>query len=339
MVTISPGGGIVQLLSLYDFLYILCKGNEEFLMICHWSVVFTISQCPYSVYWRSFFLLYIANSTTQNAAPSNLESTIISKQEVAQEIEDDVTKAQHTPPQSPPVSESPKPEADPSQPQVKSNQSEPGSNPSPPSSNQSTSGQSNKASAPQVPSTTNTTQSPALTTTTTTASVASTNAGATTTKLAPSSTPVETTTDDVNVEVETAVDDEGDDEGDEEGADDTDDNEDSIYGGDSITAGNQNIDMNDDPSKKGLPSDQNKFDATIDTNPYEDTHFFVHLVIIAFLVAIVYITYHNKRKILLLASSHRWRDSLCSRGVEYRRLDQNVNEAMPSLKMTNDYIF
>ncbi|XP_038267797.1 keratinocyte-associated transmembrane protein 2 [Dermochelys coriacea] len=71
----------------------------------------------------------------------------------------------------------------------------------------------------------------------------------------------------------------------------------------------------------------------------EDTHFFFHLVIIAFLVAVVYITYHNKRKIFLLVQSRRWRDGLCSRTVEYHRLDQNVNEAMPSLKITNDYIF
>uniref|UniRef100_A0A3B4Z0V4 Uncharacterized protein n=1 Tax=Stegastes partitus TaxID=144197 RepID=A0A3B4Z0V4_9TELE len=62
----------------------------------------------------------------------------------------------------------------------------------------------------------------------------------------------------------------------------------------------------------------------------EDSHFFFHLVILAFLVAIVYITYHNKRKIFLLAQSRRWKDSLCSRNtVEYHRLDQNVNEAMP----------
>ncbi|KAJ1127271.1 hypothetical protein NDU88_005674 [Pleurodeles waltl] len=70
-----------------------------------------------------------------------------------------------------------------------------------------------------------------------------------------------------------------------------------------------------------------------------DTHFFFHLVIIAFLVAVVYITYHNKKKIFLLVQSRRWRDGLCSRTVEYHRLDQNVNEAMPSLKMTNNYIF
>uniref|UniRef100_A0A665X0B0 Chromosome 5 open reading frame 15 n=1 Tax=Echeneis naucrates TaxID=173247 RepID=A0A665X0B0_ECHNA len=72
----------------------------------------------------------------------------------------------------------------------------------------------------------------------------------------------------------------------------------------------------------------------------EDSHFFFHLVILAFLVAIVYITYHNKRKIFLLAQSRRWKDGLCSRNnVEYHRLDQNVNEAMPSLKMTRNYIF
>ncbi|XP_064377206.1 keratinocyte-associated transmembrane protein 2 [Dromaius novaehollandiae] len=71
----------------------------------------------------------------------------------------------------------------------------------------------------------------------------------------------------------------------------------------------------------------------------EDSHFFFHLVIVAFLVAVVYITYHNKRKIFLLVQSRRWRDGLCSRTVEYHRLDQNVNEAMPSLKITNDYVF
>ncbi|XP_009075284.1 PREDICTED: keratinocyte-associated transmembrane protein 2 [Acanthisitta chloris] len=71
----------------------------------------------------------------------------------------------------------------------------------------------------------------------------------------------------------------------------------------------------------------------------EDSHFFFHLVIVAFLVAVVYVTYHNKRKIFLLVQSRRWRDGLCSRTVEYHRLDQNVNEAMPSLKITNDYVF
>ncbi|XP_033908022.3 keratinocyte-associated transmembrane protein 2-like [Acipenser ruthenus] len=80
-------------------------------------------------------------------------------------------------------------------------------------------------------------------------------------------------------------------------------------------------------------------DTSIYSSEDEDSHFFFHLVIIAFLVAIVYITYHNKRKIVLLTQSRRWKDGLCSRSVEYHRLDQNVQDAMPSLKMTNDYIF
>ncbi|XP_006631919.2 keratinocyte-associated transmembrane protein 2 [Lepisosteus oculatus] len=93
-------------------------------------------------------------------------------------------------------------------------------------------------------------------------------------------------------------------------------------------------------SVKGSNAMGSRFkDTTIYTPEDEDSHFFFHLVIIAFLVAIVYITYHNKRKIFLLAQRRRWRDGLCSRSVEYHRLDQNVNEAMPSLKMTNDYIF
>ncbi|NXG40822.1 KCT2 protein, partial [Psilopogon haemacephalus] len=56
----------------------------------------------------------------------------------------------------------------------------------------------------------------------------------------------------------------------------------------------------------------------------EDSHFFFHLVVVAFLVGVVYVTYHNKRKIFLLVQSRRWRDGLCSRTVEYHRLDQNV---------------
>ncbi|CAH6786383.1 keratinocyte-associated transmembrane protein 2 [Phodopus roborovskii] len=71
----------------------------------------------------------------------------------------------------------------------------------------------------------------------------------------------------------------------------------------------------------------------------EDSHFFFHLLIFAFCAAVVYVTYHNKRKIFLLVQSRKWREGLCSKTVEYHRLDQNVSEAMPSLKITNDYIF
>ncbi|XP_072518390.1 keratinocyte-associated transmembrane protein 2 [Salminus brasiliensis] len=98
-------------------------------------------------------------------------------------------------------------------------------------------------------------------------------------------------------------------------------------------------DIDKDLSVKQGKIDVHMKDTTIYNTQDEDSHFFFHLVIIAFLVAIVYITYHNKRKIMLLAQSRRWREGLCSRSVEYHRLDQNVHEAMPSLKMTNDYIF
>uniref|UniRef100_A0A4W5LK57 Keratinocyte-associated transmembrane protein 2 n=1 Tax=Hucho hucho TaxID=62062 RepID=A0A4W5LK57_9TELE len=105
------------------------------------------------------------------------------------------------------------------------------------------------------------------------------------------------------------------------------------------------VDADNDPVVLRPAENAGKIDVRMkDTNIYtiqdEDSHFFFHLVILAFLVAIVYITYHNKRKIFLLAQSRRWRDGLCSRNnVEYHRLDQNVNDAMPSLKMTQDYIF
>uniref|UniRef100_A0A9J7YXB3 Chromosome 5 open reading frame 15 n=1 Tax=Cyprinus carpio carpio TaxID=630221 RepID=A0A9J7YXB3_CYPCA len=102
---------------------------------------------------------------------------------------------------------------------------------------------------------------------------------------------------------------------------------------------NNDNDDSEEKEKKIYSSDVNDQKKVTYTPQDEDSHFFFHLVIIAFLVAIVYITYHNKRKLMLLAQSRRWRDGFCSRGVEYHRLDQNVNEAMPSLKMTNDYIF
>uniref|UniRef100_A0A673GTF0 Keratinocyte-associated transmembrane protein 2 n=1 Tax=Sinocyclocheilus rhinocerous TaxID=307959 RepID=A0A673GTF0_9TELE len=112
-----------------------------------------------------------------------------------------------------------------------------------------------------------------------------------------------------------------------------DDDDDGDNFGENFTEPPQNIGgVTKDPD-----SLQNK-DTSIYTQD-QDSHFFFHLVIIALLVAIVYITYHNKRKLMLLAQSRRWRDGFCSRGVEYHRLEQNVNEAMPSLKMTNDYIF
>ncbi|KAM4747635.1 keratinocyte-associated transmembrane protein 2 [Rhinophrynus dorsalis] len=117
----------------------------------------------------------------------------------------------------------------------------------------------------------------------------------------------------------------------------------------------------EDPDTRVSPNDLNEDDADTDnyednlnndelsnmkdddlinaSSDEEDSHFLLHLVIVAFLIAVAYIAYHNKRVIFLLVKSKRWRESLCSKNSGYRRLDQNVNEAMPSIKMTNDYIF
>ncbi|XP_075065846.1 keratinocyte-associated transmembrane protein 2 isoform X1 [Mixophyes fleayi] len=93
-----------------------------------------------------------------------------------------------------------------------------------------------------------------------------------------------------------------------------------------------------DPDYEGVSNDY-EVKTNSNSNDDEDSHFFLHLVVIGFLIAVVYIAYHNKRKIFLLIQKRRWRNSLCSKNAGYRRLDQNVNEAMPSLKATNNYVF
>nr|XP_060613781.1 keratinocyte-associated transmembrane protein 2 [Anolis sagrei ordinatus] len=69
-------------------------------------------------------------------------------------------------------------------------------------------------------------------------------------------------------------------------------------------------------------------------------HFFLHLVAVAFLVAVAYVAYHNKRKVVVLVQGWRWREGFRgSKAQGYRRLDQNVEEAMPSLKAAHEYVF
>ncbi|XP_018547778.1 keratinocyte-associated transmembrane protein 2 isoform X2 [Lates calcarifer] len=136
----------------------------------------------------------------------------------------------------------------------------------------------------------------------------------------------------------------------DDGEDDDDDDEGTYMEGDTDNNDNNDGEYDVGDNAKDQTMNRNQQSDRVEVTLYkgadnystedEDSHFFFHLVILAFLVAIVYITYHNKRKIFLLAQSRRWKDSLCSRNnVEYHRLDQNVNEAMPSLKMTRDYIF
>lgn len=60
---------------------------------------------------------------------------------------------------------------------------------------------------------------------------------------------------------------------------------------------NNDNDDSEEKEKKIYSSDVNDQKKVTYTPQDEDSHFFFHLVIIAFLVAIVYITYHNKRKV------------------------------------------
>lgn len=86
--------------------------------------------------------------------------------------------------------------------------------------------------------------------------------------------------------------------------DDEDDEETYVDGGDSDD-GDGLLERNDD--SKVQTDDKLQPDIEMEVPSYksaggyntddEDSHFFFHLVIVAFLVAIVYITYHNKRKV------------------------------------------
>lgn len=73
-----------------------------------------------------------------------------------------------------------------------------------------------------------------------------------------------------------------------------------------------------DQSKNRLPEpdglDFNRYKNSYSSED-EDSHFFFHLVILAFLVAIVYITYHNKRKVCPDSGEQELRAvCLCRRG-------------------------
>ncbi|KAG8507201.1 Keratinocyte-associated transmembrane protein 2 [Galemys pyrenaicus] len=74
------------------------------------------------------------------------------------------------------------------------------------------------------------------------------------------------------------------------------------------------------------------------TNMEEDTHLIFHFVIVCLCVTLVYILYYNKRKIFLLAQKKKWCSQIWSQAMKYC-VDQNVNEAVPSLTITSDYIF
>lgn len=88
-----------------------------------------------------------------------------------------------------------------------------------------------------------------------------------------------------------------------------DDDDDDTYGDDDdeyeLVRNNDNKDRNEirQPPQQpsGMDVTHNKGPDSYTTED-EDSHFFFHLVILAFLVAIVYITYHNKRKVSVVVT-------------------------------------
>ncbi|XP_056667119.1 keratinocyte-associated transmembrane protein 2 [Monodelphis domestica] len=98
-----------------------------------------------------------------------------------------------------------------------------------------------------------------------------------------------------------------------------DDTDEQMQGNTGYAGFEQTVNLNNFHETKSFKSPSSNIEE-------EDSHFFFHLIIFALLIAIVYITYHNKRKIFLMVQSRKWRDGLCSKTVEYHRLDQNVNE-------------
>lgn len=93
-----------------------------------------------------------------------------------------------------------------------------------------------------------------------------------------------------------------------EGDEDDDDDDDDNYAYDANDFGKIPTD-NKVPPPVGI--EVNRFKgADVYNTEDEDSHFFFHLVILAFLVAIVYITYHNKRKVSVtgswLTAPHIW---------------------------------
>lgn len=64
---------------------------------------------------------------------------------------------------------------------------------------------------------------------------------------------------------------------------------------------NNDNDYSNNEQDQKQPIDEVEVNRNIEVDKYnpdlEDSHFFFHLIIVAFLVAIFYITYHNKRKV------------------------------------------
>lgn len=90
------------------------------------------------------------------------------------------------------------------------------------------------------------------------------------------------------------------------------------------------------PSALNIVTTAKKFlqaDKKVAAKPaVDDGHFIIYLILGSLLVSLVYITYHNKNKIISLCRRAGPRRTGRPNASEYQRLDQNLSEVMTILK-------
>ncbi|XP_055502864.1 keratinocyte-associated transmembrane protein 2-like [Leucoraja erinacea] len=90
------------------------------------------------------------------------------------------------------------------------------------------------------------------------------------------------------------------------------------------------------PSALNIVTTAKKFlqaDKKVAAKPaVDDGHFIIYLILGSLLVSLVYITYHNKNKIISLCRRGGPRRTGRPNASEYQRLDQNLSEVMTILK-------
>ncbi|XP_062928054.1 protein SPT2 homolog [Mobula hypostoma] len=81
-----------------------------------------------------------------------------------------------------------------------------------------------------------------------------------------------------------------------------------------------------------------KSDINIAAKPaVEDGHFMMYLILGLLLLSVVYITYHNKSKIISLCQKGGPKRTRRPKTSEYQRLDQNLSEVITSLKKKSNF--